>query len=111
MSRTVPRPVRGDAGREQRRDGAAVLQLGDRDGRCPVEGRVTERVLLHLGAEGDRQRHGTERHHRGARPWTVVLSGVIGWIAGCEDRRSDLRHGMAQTLQRLQAALEPLAAG
>jgi hypothetical protein len=31
---------------------------------------------------------------------------MIEWVCGRRDRRTDLREGMAQTLDRLRAALE-----
>jgi len=40
------------------------------------------------------------------RPITRIGWFVIGRLAGCEDRRSDLRRGMEQTLERLRALLE-----
>ena len=40
------------------------------------------------------------------RPITRIGWLIIGGLAGCKDRRSDLRRGMEQTLQRLKNALE-----
>lgn len=47
------------------------------------------------------------------RPITWFGWFIIGGIAGCKDRRSDLRRGMEQTLQRMKALLEraPAEAG
>ena len=40
------------------------------------------------------------------RPITRMGWFVIGRLAGCSDRRSDLRRGMEQTLQRLRSVLD-----
>lgn len=40
------------------------------------------------------------------RPITPIGWFIIGRLAGCTDRRSDLRRGMEQTLERLKGLLE-----
>ena len=69
----------------------------------PFGGTVEWRYRFEREAGGTR----VTESYEVTRPITPIGWFIIGWIAGCKDRRSDLRHGMAQTLQRLQAALEP----
>jgi len=45
------------------------------------------------------------------RPMTALMWFVIGTICGRKDRRSDLRSGMQQTLERVKAVAEQSRAG
>lgn len=68
----------------------------------PLSGTVEWRYRLEPASGGTR----VTESYEVTRPITRLGWFFIGTVAGCKDRRSDLRQGMEQTLQRLRATVE-----
>ena len=73
----------------------------------PLGGTVEWRYLLEPQDGGTR----VTESYEVTKPITRFGWFIIGGLAGCKDRRTDLRRGMEQTLQRMKELLEGAPVG